>query len=103
VTISEVEATRTAAVYLTGTSAGLSYRTAGIKDVDISRIYAHDSHAPEFGLRTGQQSAPHHSYLDCAACRPGCAGVLFDGFVSQTLCIRNDTGHQVDDAPPPST
>jgi len=66
VTISEVEATRTAAVYLTGTSAGLSYPTAGIKDVDISRIYAHDSHAPEFAFEPASNLHLTSSYLDCS-------------------------------------
>lgn len=66
VTISDIEATRTAAVYLVGTSAGQSYPVTGIKDVDISRIYAHDSHAPEFAFEPSSNLHLTSSYVDCS-------------------------------------
>lgn len=65
VTISDIEATRTAAVYLVGTSAGLSYPATGIKDVDVSRVYAHDSHAPEFAVEPASNLRLTDSYVDC--------------------------------------
>lgn len=69
ITIRNLEATNTAAIYLVGTATGASYPTqpaSAISDVFVSEVYAHASKAPFFAFEPTSNLHFVSSYVDCS-------------------------------------